>query len=78
MPPNSFRCNAGSFAPFRLLLQVFASSLLLRRNSKSVKCRAFVPERVATLITPPPVLPYSAASEFVMTENSSMLSTIGV
>ena len=47
------------------------------RNSKRVKCRLLVPERVDTLITPPPVRPYSAASELVMIVNSSMLSTIG-
>src|SRR5512133_3833649 len=77
VPPNSLRCNGGRGVLFRRLLQVFASRLLLRRNSKSVKCAAFVPERVDTLITPPPVLPYSAARELVITVNSSMLSTIG-
>src|ERR1700694_602090 len=41
-------------------------------------CNWFVPERVATLITPPPVRPYSAARELVMIENSSTLSMIGV
>ena len=37
-----------------------------------------LPDRVATLMTPPPVRPYSAASALLMTLNSATLSTIGV
>ena len=76
-PPNWFMWKGGLAEPARLLKKSLASSLSLRRNSKSEPWKALVPLLVVTLRTPPPKRPNSAAMLLLSTLNSTRASTLG-
>ena len=63
--------------PARLEKKAFAFNALLRRKSKALPWIWFVPERVTTLTTAPPVNPYSALKLLVCNLNSWTSSTVG-
>ena len=59
-PPYWCICSGAIFAPDRLEKKLLAFSALLRRNSKALPCKLFVPDLVTIVVMPPPLLPYTA------------------
>src|ERR1019366_10218222 len=55
-----FRTSRGISGCAALLKKELALKASLRRNSKPLPCHWLVPDLVTTLITPPPLRPYSA------------------